>query len=108
MFPNSCIKKLIIRVVCTQMAQSIWDHQMSLDPNVLAIYLELIPTFENRDGRFDECQCENDNIRLFSLTWVLSNGHYHWLKGLINLMPIKHKAKYHVRTIHQFIEFLKL
>jgi len=47
----------------------------------------------------------NDNIRLFSLTWVPGNGHYHWLKGLINLMPIKHKAKYLVRTIRQLIEF---
>jgi hypothetical protein len=69
MFPNSCINKIfIIRVVRTQVAQSIWDHQVSPNPSVLAIYLELVPTFENKDGRFDECQCENDNIHLFSLT----------------------------------------
>jgi hypothetical protein len=68
MFPNSCIKKLIIRVVDTQVAQSVWDHQVSPNLGVLAIYLELVPTFKNKDERFDECQCENDNIRFFSLT----------------------------------------
>jgi hypothetical protein len=65
MFPNSRIKKLIKKVVRTQVAQFVWDHQVSPNPGVLAIYLELVLTFENKVGRLDECQCENDNI-LFS------------------------------------------
>jgi hypothetical protein len=92
MFPNSRIKIFIRKVVRIQVVQSVWDRRVSFNPGVLAIYLKLVPTFENKARRFDECQCENDNIPLFSLTWVLSNGHYHWLNGLINLMSIKHKV----------------
>jgi hypothetical protein len=55
MFPNKCVEKLIRRVVRIQVAQSIWDHQVLPNRGVFTIYLKLVPTFENRDGRFDEC-----------------------------------------------------
>jgi hypothetical protein len=51
-------------------------------------------------------QNEDDDVRLFSWTWVPSNGHYHWLKGPINPLLMEHKAKYLVRTIRRLIELL--
>jgi len=75
---------------------------------VLAIYLELVFAFRNKAKRFDECQCEDDNICFFPRTYVLSDGHYRWLKGLVIMLSMEHWAKYFVRTIHRLIEFLLL
>jgi hypothetical protein len=73
---------------------------MSLNPHAFAIYLKLVITSKNKDGRFNECQCEDDDIFFFSWIWVLGDGHYHWLKGLINLLLMEQMEKYLVRTIH--------
>jgi hypothetical protein len=58
-------EEIIGKVVHIQMTQSIWDHQMSPTFHALAIYLKLIHTFRNRLEKFDECQCEDDDICLF-------------------------------------------
>jgi hypothetical protein len=58
-----CEEKLIGRVVHTQMAKFIWNCQVSSNPWALAIYLKLVPSFENS---LDECQCENDDVDFFS------------------------------------------
>jgi hypothetical protein len=50
------------------MAKSIWNCQMSSNPHVLAIYLKLVPFFGNWFERFDECQCEDDDVGLFLQT----------------------------------------
>jgi len=68
---------------------------VSLNPHAFAIYLELVIIFVNKDGRFDECQCEDDDINIFLQTLVLGNGHYHWLKGPINSLlmePCSHHS----------------
>jgi len=51
------------------------------NPCVLAIYLKLVFTFEKKDGRFDGCQYEDDDVRFFSQTCVPRDGHYRSLKG---------------------------
>ncbi len=65
---------------------------MSPSPCVFAIYLKLILIFGNKLGRFDECQCENDDICFFSRTSVPGDGHCRWLKGLFNPLSIKHRV----------------
>jgi hypothetical protein len=100
-----CEEEPIRKVVCTPVVQFVWDRQVLPNLCVLAIYLKLIPIFGNKVRRFDESQCENDDGCLFSQTWVPSHGHYHWLKGPLNPLPIKHKANYLVHTVHQLIEF---
>jgi hypothetical protein len=37
--------------------------------------------------RFEECQCEDDDVRFHYRTWVLGDGHYRWLRGPINPFP---------------------
>jgi hypothetical protein len=85
-------KKPIGKVVHTQVAQSIWDHQVLPNFHAIAIYLKLIHVSKNRVGRFDECQCEDDDVRIILQTWVLGDGHYRWLKGPINSLPMEHQA----------------
>ncbi len=89
---QSCEEKPIGRVVHTQVAQSVWDHRVSPNPHALAIYLELIHVFGNMIGRFDECQCEDDNVHIFSWISVPSDGHYHWLKRPINSLSMEQWA----------------
>ncbi len=43
------------RVVCTRVAHSVWDHRLSPNPRVLAIYLEFVPAHEAAPERFEEC-----------------------------------------------------
>jgi hypothetical protein len=57
---------------------------------------------------FEECQCENDNVCLHCRTWVLSDSHYCWLRGLINPVSMEHRAEYLARTIHRILGFLQL
>ncbi len=52
------------RVVCTQVARSVWDRRLSPNPHALAIYLEFVPAREAAPERFEECQCEDDDVRL--------------------------------------------
>ncbi len=67
-----------------------WDHRLSPNPHALAIYLKFVPAHGDAPKRFEECQCENDDVCLHYRTWVPSDGHYHWLQGPINPLPIEH------------------
>ncbi len=96
------------RVVRTRVACSVWDRRLSPNPHALAIYLEFVPTRGAAPARFEECQCEDDDVRLHCRTWVPGNGHYRWLRGPINPLPLEHRAEYLVRTIRCILEFLEL
>jgi hypothetical protein len=96
------------RVVRTRVARSVWDRQLSLNPHALAIYLEFVPARGAAPERFEECQCEDDDVRLHCRTWVPGDGHYRWLRGPINPLPLEHRAEYLVRTIRRILEFLEL
>jgi hypothetical protein len=56
------------RVVCTQVDRPAWDRRLSPNPHALAIYLEFIPTRGAVPERFEECQCEDDDVRLHCQT----------------------------------------
>jgi hypothetical protein len=90
-FQQPCEEELIRSVMHTRMAKFVWNYQVSSKLCALAIYLELVPPFENWLERFYECQCKDDDVGLFSQTWVFHNRHYYWLKRLINLLPMEHK-----------------
>jgi hypothetical protein len=105
---RSCEEELSIRMVRTRVDRSLWDRQMSLYPHALAIYLEFVHARGVAPKRFKECQCEDDDVRLHCRTWVLSDGHYHWLRGPINPLPMEHRAEYLARTIRCILEFLQL
>jgi hypothetical protein len=84
-----CEKKLIEKVVCIRVVQLVWDHCVSLNPHALVVYLKLIHALRTRLENFDECYCKDDNVHIFYRTWVLSNGHYCWLKGLITSLLVE-------------------
>jgi hypothetical protein len=63
-------------MVCTQVNRLAWDHQLSPNPHALTIYLEFFPTCGATPKRFEECQCEDDNVRLHYRTWVPMNLGY--------------------------------
>ncbi len=65
---------------------------MSPNPHALVIYFNLVHTFENRLEKFNESQCENDDVCLFLQTQVPGDGHYSWLKGLINSLSMEYRA----------------
>ncbi len=92
-----------IRVDCLA-----WDRRLSSNPHALAIYLEFVPARGVAPKRFEECQCEDDDVRLHYRTWVLGDGHYRWLRGPINPLSMKHRAKYLARTIRRILDFLQL
>jgi hypothetical protein len=81
---------------------------LSPNPHALAIYLEFVPARGAVPKRFEECQCENDDVRLHCRMWVPSDGHYHWLRGLINPLPMEHQAEYLAHTICRILKFLQL
>jgi hypothetical protein len=56
------------RVVRTQVNRSAWDHRLSPNPHALAIYLEFVSAYGAAPERFEECQCEDDNVRLHCRT----------------------------------------
>ncbi len=64
------------KVVRTRVDRSVWDHRLSLNPHALVIYLKFIPARGAAPKRFEECQCEDDDVRLHCRTWVPSDGHY--------------------------------
>jgi hypothetical protein len=39
---------------------------------------------------------------------VLGDGHYRWLRGLINPLSMEHRAEFLARTIHRILDFLQL
>jgi hypothetical protein len=96
------------RVVRTRVDRSVWARRLSLNPRALAIYLEFVPAHGTALKRFEECQCEDDDVRLHCRTWVLGDGHYHWLRGPINPLPLEHRAEYFAHTIHRILNFLQL
>jgi hypothetical protein len=74
---RSCDEEPFQRVVCTQVNRSAWDRRLSLNPHALTIYLEFVPARRVAPKRFEECQCEDDNVCLHSQIWVPGDGHYH-------------------------------
>jgi hypothetical protein len=96
------------KVVRTQVNRSAWDYRLSRNPHALAIYLKFVPARGTTLERFEECQCENDNVRLHCRTWVFGDGHYRWLQGPINPFSMEHQVKYLAHTLHHILDFLKL
>ncbi len=72
------------------------------------IYLEFVPAHGATPKRFEECQCENNDVHLHYRTWVSDYGHYRWLQGPINPFPMDRQAEYLARTIHYLLDFLQL
>jgi len=96
------------RVVRTRVDHSVWDRRLSPNPRALVIYLEFVPVRGAVLERFEECQCEDDDVRLHCRTWVPGDGHYHWLRGPINPLPLERRAEYLTRTICRILDFLQL
>jgi hypothetical protein len=96
------------RVVRTRVDRSVWDRRLSPNPHALTIYLEFVPARGAAPERFEECQCKDDDVRLHYQTWVPGDGHYHWLRGPINPLPMEHRAEYLARTIRRILDFLQL
>jgi hypothetical protein len=107
-FQQSCKKEPSRKVVRTRVVRSTWDCQLSPNPHALMIYLEFILARGIAPERFEECQCENDDVRFHCRTWVPGDGHYRWLQGLINPLPVEHRAEYLARTIRRILKFLQL
>jgi hypothetical protein len=96
------------RVVRTQVDCSTCDHRLSPNPHALTIYLVFVPAWGAAAEKFEECQCEDDNVRLHYQTWVPSDGHYHWLQSPISPLSMEHRAEYLARTIRRILDFLQL
>ncbi len=96
------------RVVRTRVDRSVWDRRLFPNPHALAIYLECVPARGAAPERFEECQCEDDDVHLHCRTWILGDGHYHWLRGPINPLSMEHRAEYLARTIRRILDFLQL
>jgi len=96
------------RVVRTRIDRSVWDCRLSPNPHALAIYLEFVLARGAAPERFEECQCEDDDVRLHYRTWVPGDGHYRWLQGPINPLPLEHRVEYLARTIRRILDFLQL
>ncbi len=78
------------------------------NPHALTIYLEFVHARGAAPKRFENCQCEDDDVRLHCRTWVPGDGHYRWLRGPINPLSMEHRAEYLARTIRRILEFLQL
>ncbi len=96
------------RVVCTRVDRSAWDCRLSPNPHDLVIYLEFVPVRGVAPERFEECQCEDDDVCLRCRTWVPGDGHYRWLQGPINPLSMEHRTEYLARTIRCILEFLQV
>jgi hypothetical protein len=96
------------RMVRNRVDRSAWDRRLSPNPHDLVIYLEFVPTCGAALERFEECHCENDDVRLHCRTWVPGDGHYCWLRGPINPLSMEHRAEYLVRNIRRILDFLQL
>ncbi len=75
-FQQSCEEKPSIIVVRTRVNHSAWDRRLSPNSRALTIYLEFVPACEVAPERFEECQCEDDDVHLHCRTWVPGDGHY--------------------------------
>ncbi len=67
------------RMVRIRVNRSTWDRQLSPNPHALAIYLEFVFARGAAPERFEECQCEDDDVHIHYQTWVPGDGHYRWL-----------------------------
>ncbi len=67
------------RVIHIRVDNSAWDHQLYFNLHALVIYLKFVLACGAAPERFEECQCENDDVHLHYQTWVPSDGHYRWL-----------------------------
>jgi len=105
---RSCEEKPSRRMVRIRVDRSAWDRRLSPNPHALAIYLEFVLAYGAAPKRFEECQCEVDDVHLHYRTWVPGDGHYRWLRGPINPLPMEHRAEYVARTIRRILEFLQL
>jgi hypothetical protein len=63
-FQWSCEEELSRKVVRTRVDRLAWDRQLSPNPHALIIYLEFVPACGAAPERFEECQCEDDDVRL--------------------------------------------
>jgi hypothetical protein len=73
---RSCKEESSKRVVRTQIDRLAWDCWLSPNPHALVIYLEFVIACGAALERFEECQCEDDDVRLHYQTWVPGDGHY--------------------------------
>jgi hypothetical protein len=96
------------RVVRTRVDRWAWDRRLSLNPHALTIYLKFVPAWGAASERFEECQCEDDDVRFHYQTWVPGDGHYRWLRGPINPFSMEHRTEYLACTIHRILDFLQL
>ncbi len=96
------------KVVRTRVDRLVWDCRLFLNPHALAIYLEIVPAHGAAPERFKECQCEDDDVRLHYRTWVPGDGHYRWLRGPINPLPMEHRAEYVARIIRRILDFFSI
>jgi hypothetical protein len=96
------------RVVRIRVVRSACDRRLSPNPHALVIYLEFVPARGAVLERFEECQCEDDDVHLHCRTWVPGDGHHRWLQRPINPLPMEHRAEYLARTICRILEFLQL
>ncbi len=55
------------------------DRRLYPNPHALAIYLKFVLACGAAPKRFEECQCEDDDVRFHYQTWVPGDGHYRWL-----------------------------
>jgi hypothetical protein len=75
---NGCAKKNHPKKWCAlQIDRSAWDYRLYLNSHALTIYLEFVLARGVALERFEECQCENDDVCFHYRTWVLGDGHYH-------------------------------
>jgi hypothetical protein len=72
----SCEEELSRKVVHTRVDRSAWDRRLSPNSHALVIYLKFVPACRAAPKRFEECQCEDDDVRLQCRTWVPGDGHY--------------------------------
>jgi hypothetical protein len=63
-----CEKESPRRVVRTRVDRSVWDRRFSPNPHALTIYLKFVPARGAMPERFEECQCEDDDVRLHCRT----------------------------------------
>jgi hypothetical protein len=76
------------------------------NPHALAIYLKFVFARGAAPERFEECQCEDDDVCLHFQTLVLGDGHYHWLRCPINPFFVEHQVEYLAHTIRRILDFL--
>jgi hypothetical protein len=66
------VSKRVLRIRVDRLA---WDYRLSLNPHALAIYLEFVHIRGITLEKFEERQCEDDDVHLHYRTWVPGDGH---------------------------------